>query len=59
MFCSKMGPLFEYAGPIWGDLPMYLTKEVEKVQNRSLSIIGVPRDSFEELLHEVHRSDQA
>ena len=49
MFCSKMRPLFEYAGPIWGDLQMHLTEGGEKVQNRSLSIIVVPRDSFEKL----------
>ena len=49
MFCSKVRPFYEYAGPIWCDLPMYLTEEVEKVQNRSLYIIGVPRDSFEKL----------
>ena len=49
MFCSKIRPFFEYAGPIWGDLPKYLTKEVEKVQNRSLPIIVVQRASFEKL----------
>ena len=49
MFSSKIRPFFEYAGHIWGDLPMYLTEEVENVENRSLSIIGVPRDSFEKL----------
>ena len=49
MFYSKIRHFFEYTGPIWFDLPMYHTKEVEKIQNRSLSIIGVPRDSFENL----------
>ena len=36
-----------------------ITERVEKVQNISLSIISVPRDSLEKLGMRRHRSDQA
>ena len=49
MIYSKIRPFFEYAGPIWCDLPVYLMEEVEKVQSRSLFIIGVPIVSFAKL----------
>ena len=35
--------------PIWDGLPNYLIEEIEKVQNRSLSIIDIPKDSLEKL----------
>ena len=49
MFCSKIRPLLEYAAPIWDGLPNYLIEEFDKVQNRSLFIIDIPKNSLEKL----------
>ena len=37
-------PILEYASPVWGGLPGYLQNEVEKVQRRSLRILGLDSD---------------
>ena len=36
--------MLEYGAPIWGGFPAYLAAELEKIQSRSLDIIGLPRD---------------
>ena len=43
-YLTKIRPLLEYGAPIWGGLPAYLAAELEKIQSRSLDIIGLPRD---------------
>ena len=43
LYNTKIRPLLQYASPVWGGLPNYLSEEVQRVQDRSLSIIGVPR----------------
>ena len=48
---TKVRSLLEYASPVWGGLPNYLSEEVHQVQERSLSIIGVPRTALP-ALHE-------
>jgi hypothetical protein len=53
---TKLRPVLEYAAPIWGGLPQYLTYELESVQTRSLKIIGLPSDSLQSL--EQHRDNQ-
>ena len=51
LYNTKIRPLLEYASPVWGGLPNYLSEEVQRVQDRSLSIIGVPRTALT-ALHE-------
>ena len=43
-YTSKIRPILEYASPVWGGLPGYLQNEVEKVQRRSLRILGLDSD---------------
>ena len=46
LYNTKIRPLLEYASPVWEGLPNYLSEEVQRVQDRSLSIIGVPRTAL-------------
>ena len=46
LYNTKIRPLSEYASPVWGGLPNYLSEEVQRVQDRSLSIIGVPKTAL-------------
>ena len=48
-YCTKIRPLLEYAAPIWGGLPDYLKVDLERVQNRCLDIIRLPRNTVEPL----------
>ena len=43
-YLTKLRPLLEYGASIWGGLLAYLASELEKIQSRSLDIIGLPRD---------------
>ena len=43
-YLSKIRPVLEYGSLVWGDLPQYLMEELERVQRRSLQIIGLPHD---------------
>ena len=43
-YLTKIRPLLEYGAAIWGGLPAYLAAKLEKIQSRSLDIIGLPRD---------------
>ena len=43
-YTSKIRPILEYASPVWCGLPGYLQNEVEKVQRRSLRILGLDSD---------------
>jgi hypothetical protein len=45
-YCTKIRPLFEYAAPVWGGLPHYLVNHLERIQRRSLRIIGLPVDTL-------------
>ena len=46
VYCSKLRPLLEYASPVWGGLPKYLADDLQRVQDRSLGIIGLPKSSL-------------
>jgi hypothetical protein len=48
-YCTKIGPILEYGAPIWAGLPHYLKEDIERVQNRCLDIIGLPRNKIESL----------
>ena len=52
---SWIRPILEYAAPIWGGLPQYLTDEIESIQNRCMKILGTPRNNFKTL--EQRRAD--
>ena len=41
---SKIRPILEYASPVWAGLPNYLRDEIERVQSRSLRILGLEKD---------------
>ena len=56
VYCTKIRPLLEYASPVWCGLPDYLANEIQRVQNRSLDIIDVPRDTLPAL---EQRRDEA
>ena len=38
---TKIRPLLEYASPVWNGIPHYLEEELERVQERSLNILGL------------------
>ena len=39
-------PVFEYAAPVWQDVPAYLFGARERVQNRALNIIYPEAESY-------------
>ena len=41
---SKIRPILEYASPVWAGLPNYLQHKIERVQSRSLRILGLEKD---------------
>ena len=47
---TKIRPVLEYALPVWGGLPIYLEEDLQRVQNRCLNVIGLPRDTVESLV---------
>ncbi|CAB4045585.1 Hypothetical predicted protein [Paramuricea clavata] len=51
-YCTKIRPLLEYAAPVWGGLPHYLVNDLERVQRRSLRVIGLPVDTLPRLVRE-------
>ena len=53
---ARLTLMLEYTSPVWGGLPEYLANEIQRVQNRSLDIIGVPRDMLPAL---EERRDEA
>ena len=44
---TKIRPVLEFASPVWGGLPMYLDEDLQRVQNRCLNVIGIPRDTVD------------
>ena len=49
IYITKIRTLLEYASPIWGALPEYLSLELQRVQDRCLRILGLPKDSLKSL----------
>ena len=49
-YIPKIRPVLEYASPAWGGLPIYLKEHLQRVQNRWLNVIGLPRDTVESLV---------
>ena len=45
-YTSKIRPILEYASPVWGGIPKYLEVEIERVQQRSLRILGLEKDTL-------------
>ncbi|CAB3995027.1 RNA-directed DNA polymerase from mobile element jockey, partial [Paramuricea clavata] len=45
-YTSKIRPILEYASPVWGGIPKYLEAEIERVQQRSLRILGLEKDTL-------------
>ena len=48
-YTTKIRPLLEYACPIWGGIPDYLSLELQRVQDRCLKILGLPKNALETL----------
>ena len=48
-YITKIRPLLEYASPIWGGIPNYLAEDLQRIQNRSLDILGLARETVEPL----------
>ena len=46
---NKIRPILEYASPVWAGLPNYLHDEIERVQSRSLRILGLEKDYLKPL----------
>jgi hypothetical protein len=44
---SRIRPILEYASPVWAGLPNYLRDEIERIQSRSLGILGLEKDYIE------------
>ena len=49
IYCIKIRRLLEYASPLWGGLSQYLADDLQRVQNRSLDIIGTARSTLPSL----------
>ena len=49
-YITKIRPVLEYASPFWRELPIYLEEDGQRMQNRCLSVIGLPRDTVESLV---------
>ena len=49
-YITKIRPVLEYASPVWGGLPIYLEEELQRVQNRCLNVIGLPKYTVESLV---------
>ena len=49
-YITKIRPVLEYASPVWGGLPIYLEEDLQRVQNRCLNVIGLPRYTVESLV---------
>ena len=45
-YTSKIRPILEYASPVWSGIPKYLEVEIERVQQRSLRILGLEKDTL-------------
>ena len=43
-YTSKIRPVLEYASPVWAGLPDYLQQEIERMQARSMRILGLDRN---------------
>ena len=43
---TKIRPLLEYACPIWGGIPDYLSLELQRVQDRCLKFLGLRKMSL-------------
>ena len=43
-YASKIRPVLEYASPEWAGLPDYLQQEIERIQARSMGILGLDRN---------------
>jgi hypothetical protein len=41
-----MRPILEYASPVWGGIPKYLETEIERVQQKSVRILGLEKDTL-------------
>ena len=54
-YCTKIRTLFEYAAPVWGGIPLYLMNDLERVQRRSLRIIGLPVDTLPSLCERIEK----
>ena len=39
-YITKIRPLLEYPSLIWGGLPKYLANDLQRIQNRSMDILG-------------------
>ena len=54
-YCTKIRPLLEYAAPVWGGIPRYLMNDLERVQRRSLRIIGLPVNTLPPLCERIEK----
>ena len=54
-YCTKIRPLLEYAASVWGGIPLYLMNDLERVQRRSLRIIGPPVDTLPSLCERIEK----
>ena len=46
IYLSTVGPVLEYAVPVWQDIPAYLSEAIERVQKRALNIIYPEVESY-------------
>ena len=49
-YITKIRHVLEFASPVWRGLPIYLEEDLQRVQNRCLNVIGLPRDTVESLV---------
>ena len=54
-YCTKIRLLLAYAGPVWGGIPLYLMNDLERVQRRSLRVIGLPVDTLPPLCERIEK----
>lgn len=52
--CTKIRPILEYGAPIWTGFSDYLKKNIERVQNRCLHVIGSRRNEIDSLTSRMY-----
>ena len=48
-YTTEIRPLLEYGSPIWGGIPNYLVRDLQRIQNGSMDILGLDRNTLEPL----------
>ena len=54
-YITRIRPLLEYASPIWGGILNYLAQDIQRIQDRSMDILGLARETLETVLGGINK----